>query len=324
MVLIAGVGGGSHLKLADMGACLPYSATARSLVARSREIVASLRDGDWCSSVSAADATRQSGAVLAAQVCSAQVENAGISASGVAASSDGVDDDEVEEVDWRVEGTVEYLSPEVRSGASLPTVASDAYAFGVTLYQILAGRLPDVDAIWGLSSAEAAHGHHVRFAEEPSRAQRPGAHAAGGGFPPGFPLLAADLVRGLLHPDPAQRLGGGERGLAEVAEHGWFAPLLRQGSGSATAALGALHRQVSPTSLPGLAAPASDPSWSRRHYSSMWAPLPRAYTTFLAAGGGQAQVTAVADEVGSGSSAPILVTLASCVFAEILPPLAPS
>lgn len=77
--------------------------------------------------------------------------------------------------DGRVEGTEAYLSPELAAGEAAPSVASDAYAFGVTLFQLLAGRLPDADAIargagasgGGASGggASSAGGGHVRFAE---------------------------------------------------------------------------------------------------------------------------------------------------------------
>lgn len=308
-----GIGGGSHLKLADMGACLPYSAAARALVAQSRDIIKNLRDGDWRAEAGVSIAPVLAGSSSA----SAAAAGGGVDGTGEEGCPDG--DDEAE--DWRVEGTAEYLAPEVRAGESLPTVASDAYALGVTLFQVLAGRLPDADAMW--SGAAAAGGapaaHHVRFAE----AAPPQADS---GFPPGFPPLAADLIRGMLHPDPAQRTGGGDRGLAEVAEHAWFAPLLQRPGRSVAAALGTLHREPSPSALPGLAAP-GDPAWSRRHYSSMWAPLPRAYTSFLAttgggAGGGGA---ATAGEGGGGTAAgePQRITLSACVLADVLPPLPP-
>lgn len=323
MVLVAGLGGGSHLKLTDMGACLPYSAAARALVAGSRSIIKNLRDGDW---------RAQAGVAVAAADAAVAGDGATADAAvdGEACANDDDDDDADEEEDLRVEGTSEYLAPEVLSGASLPTVSSDAYAFGVTLFQVLAGRLPDSEAMWGpgaCASSTLGASHHVRFKEvngadaEAASSAHQGTGKTRKAFPAGFPPLAADLVRSLLHPDPAQRLGGGERGLAEVAEHPWFAPLLQDrndGAGSVSAALASLHRKASPMSLPGLAAP--DPTWSRRHYSSMWAPLPRAYTTLLS-GSASSGATTGGTITSSASPSVSFSSLNACMLAEVLPPL---
>ena len=341
MVLVEGIGGGTHLKLADMGACLPYSASARDLVSRSRDIIKNLRDGDW---------RAQAGVIVAAADAGLSSTSSLIETTGTAAQTstqetttgDDNEEDSEQEEDWRVEGTSEYLSPEVLSGASMPTVSSDAFAFGVTLFQVLAGRLPDTDAIWGLENAafSAKGSHRVHFTEG---AATPSSKGGISGFPPGFPPIAADLVRGLLHPDPAQRLGGGERGLGEVADHPWFAPLLGSGElvrgtdsvGDALVGLSSLHRRVSPALLRGLAAPSSDPTWSRRHYSSMWAPMPRAYTTYLAssagvpvAGGSEPETLAGltgTDRLGALAHPEAeglhKQTLSSCIFADVLQPL---
>lgn len=42
----------------------------------------------------------------------------------------------------RVEGTLDYISPEVAAGSTLSSYASDAWAFGCVLYQLIAGRTP--------------------------------------------------------------------------------------------------------------------------------------------------------------------------------------
>jgi serine/threonine protein kinase len=245
---------------------------------------------------------------------------------------DGGDDegDEGDE-DWRVEATSEYLPPEVLSGESMPTVSSDAYALGVTIFQVLAGRMPDPERMWGASGSTGGGGH-VRFSGNAGAAAA--GETAGGGFPRNFPSAAADLVRGLLHPDPQQRLGGGQRGLEEVCEHPWFAPLLPPASvrsGGAKAALQQLYRQASPAAVPGLASAAETAgTWSRRHYSSMFAPMPRAYTTFLAAGspaGSVSSTTATGragdDDASASSEAPRSISLRDCLSLESFPPLLP-
>ncbi|EKX34358.1 hypothetical protein GUITHDRAFT_80585 [Guillardia theta CCMP2712] len=47
----------------------------------------------------------------------------------------------------RVEGTADYISPEVAQGLSRSTFASDAWAFGCVLFQLLAGHVPIVSSL---------------------------------------------------------------------------------------------------------------------------------------------------------------------------------
>jgi len=46
----------------------------------------------------------------------------------------------VEPESGRVEGTVEYVAPEVAAGATLTTYQSDAWALGCVVFQLLAGH----------------------------------------------------------------------------------------------------------------------------------------------------------------------------------------
>ena len=62
--------------------------------------------------------------------------------------------EEEQEEDTRLEGTALYLSPELVRGGR-PTVASDCWALGCTLYQALCGKPP----LWADSDAEVSQGH---------------------------------------------------------------------------------------------------------------------------------------------------------------------
>lgn len=364
--------GGTHAKLTDFGAARPISGAGRALVARSRRILQDMRDGDWRAKQGLSVSVRDTGAAAAGTIAdstsaaaaaaatggaggssasiaavkggsssAAMAEDVTAGASGASASASpaataGVEvADEAEdqdEEDSRLEGTEEYLAPELASGTGRPSIASDAYAFGVTLFQLLTGQMPDADAIWAEQQAAAATAVAAIDAAAGAAAAGSGSVAGATGdkasgpaasashrhvrftgpreppFPPGFPDGAVALIRGLLHPDPALRLGGGPRGLADVAEHPWFAPVLALGPSSApgltapphsiegvsgeghvhpgVAALSSpaaqsllrLHAATGPKIAAGKAAPASaDSAWSRRHNSTIWAPLPRSY-----------------------------------------------
>ena len=143
----------------------------------------------------------------------------------------------------RLEGTADYLAPEVLRGAPI-SPASDLWAFACTLYQMLAGRTP----IWaGEGSAGApvpAHAHapgsnaaaaerakaaaekHLSPAElQALRDTESLAHevlqrkhmldkmrefeesADEDRFPPNFDPKAKDLIERIMLPDPAKRIG---------------------------------------------------------------------------------------------------------------------
>ena len=103
-----------HIKLADFGACRPVTKDAKNLVLQSRDALTNMRSGDW------------------------KVESATTSSPSLPQLSE-------ENIlnPKTFEGTTVYLSPEVvaRIGSG-PTVLSDAWAFGMTMYFVLVGRLP--------------------------------------------------------------------------------------------------------------------------------------------------------------------------------------
>lgn len=162
------------------------------------------------------------------------------------ATAGAVDDDD----GTRLEGTAAYLAPELVRGAA-PSPVSDAWALGCVLYQLLAGRPP----IWAESEPEIMS-RIVSF----ESAERT--------FPPDFPAEAKDLVTKLMETDPAKRLGAGERGILEVADHPFLASL----GGVST-----LFKQTPPEMEHGSARPQVDAAWSRRQNSILWTPSPHKY-----------------------------------------------
>lgn len=89
----------------------------------------------------------------------------------------------------QVRGTVAYIAPEMLTSSLRPDIRSDLYSLGVTLFEMLSGRLP-FDAC---DLAELAHDHLCR---DPADIRT---------FVPGLPLSVARLVRCLLAREPLRR-----------------------------------------------------------------------------------------------------------------------
>jgi serine/threonine protein kinase len=88
-------------------------------------------------------------------------------------------------------GSPAYMAPEQLAG-SVPTAASDLYALGVTLFQLLAGRLPHVGDSMGALLRQVA--------TEPAPDLR--------SLRPALPAALAELVARLLSKRPASRPAG--------------------------------------------------------------------------------------------------------------------
>ena len=101
-----------HVKLADFGACRPVTRIAKELVLQSRDALSNMRSGDW-------------------KIFSSETANLPqLSEQNILNPK-------------TFEGTTVYLSPEVVSNhGTAPTILSDAWALGMTMYFILIGRLP--------------------------------------------------------------------------------------------------------------------------------------------------------------------------------------
>jgi len=102
-----------HIKLADFGACRPVTRDAMDMLVQSRDALLKMRSGDWKPPTS----------------------------SNIECGGD-LDDEHILNPKT-FEGTTVYLSPEVIANVgSGPTYLSDAWAFGMTMYFIMFGRLP--------------------------------------------------------------------------------------------------------------------------------------------------------------------------------------
>jgi serine/threonine protein kinase len=183
----------------------------------------------------------------------------------------------------KIEGTADYISPEVAAGSAPPSFASDAWAFGCVVFQLLAGHVP----ILGEDGEEAAGNasdnlrklrNIVQFTEESG-----GEKWKDGIFSSKFPSAAQPLIRRLLSRAPDLRLGaaaesGGGSGGASVgagALWGWVkADSFYLGVDFAT-----LPQQQPPDFSTGIvsAETASDRKWNRRKQSMMWSPMPDKY-----------------------------------------------
>ena len=98
-------------------------------------------------------------------------------------------------------GTPAYMAPEQLAAAE-PTAASDLYALGVTLYELLAGRLPHEGRSMGELLRQVS-------GETPEPLQR---------VRPGLPAAVGDLVARLLAKAPADRPGPASAVAAKLAE----------------------------------------------------------------------------------------------------------
>jgi serine/threonine protein kinase len=258
-----------HVKLADFGACRPYTAEARQLLARSRNALKELRDGDWRAAAGlppVADALSSS-------------THMDTDSSTTAASDD---DDaaaaaaDAEESEERVEGTLAYLDPEVIAGQRRPDLLSDAWALGCLLYHCLAGRAPAVPA----SAADAMAAAVVRFADTAAAAAADSAATstttattAGDDssatelqLPAGASPAAVVLVRSLRAADPGARLTVGT-----AAQHEFFT--------AAGVDVYSCYKGPAVQLQRGTVAPApAAAAWTRRNNSMIWAPMPAEYS----------------------------------------------
>lgn len=92
-------------------------------------------------------------------------------------------------VDRSVCGTVHYIAPEMVTSALRPDIRSDIYSLGVTLYELLAGRVP----FDGPDLASLAEQH--RQAEPPELRS----------IKPQLPLAVSRLVHSMLAKEPLRR-----------------------------------------------------------------------------------------------------------------------
>jgi serine/threonine protein kinase len=168
-------------------------------------------------------------------------------------SVDVVDEDDND--DARIEGTTAFLPPEVVLGG-IPSKSADSWALGCVFFQCLAGRPPLLDTneastrqrivTFELSSSEAA--------DDDFFLERSGTSS--------FTQLSKHLIRRLLNKIPSERPN-----MSNIAMDEFF-----QGKD-----IFSLHTKPSYRLDAGKVAPSPDARWSRRQFSSIWAPQPQAY-----------------------------------------------
>jgi serine/threonine protein kinase len=151
-----------------------------------------------------------------------------------------------------IEGTTAYLPPEVVLG-QVPTTAADSWALGCVMYQCLSGRPPLLD------TDEHATKHkivtfHTEHEHEDGDPLFQNDHSAD------ITPEARALIRKLLSQE-------NRPSMVQVAQDDFFGGT----------DIFSLHRRPAVPLDVGAVAPVEDAQWSRRQYSSIWAPQPKAY-----------------------------------------------
>jgi len=177
--------------------------------------------------------------------------------------------------DERMEGTAEYISPEVAAGGR-STYFSDAWALGCVIFQLLTGHCIVVTDMENTVKEQLES--RVKFAVEEDEAF----------FPPSFPVTGKALVEVLLRCEPELRLKAApaERWLDIKAS-----PFFLSSENSFT--FENVFNSTPPTLNEGLvsASTASNHGWNRRKQSMMHAPMPENYSH------GEHQLPAIPEEI---------------------------
>lgn len=213
----------------------------------------------------------------------------------------------------RLEGTAEYLAPEILRGGGI-SPASDLWAFAVVLFQMLAGRTPMVEEEpvkrkgGKKSTSDSGSNTNTNLTQSERDAQRAKDMAAHNeeqkqellrkmvafeqqqtDFPETFDQQARDLIERIMKSDPSQRLG------VHTVDHPMAASLYQSNDLGGVRwlidwsaikshpffngiAWDTLHTLPAPSLGGGSVAPAPDAIWSRRKNSIMWAPMPKVFS----------------------------------------------
>mmetsp|Transcript_21058 Transcript_21058/g.36214 ORF Transcript_21058/g.36214 Transcript_21058/m.36214 type:complete len:209 (+) Transcript_21058:45-671(+) len=153
--------------------------------------------------------------------------------------------------DLRIEGTTAYLPPEVVVGG-FPTTAADVWALGCVFFQCISGRPPILEDTDDLTAQKI-----VMF---DLNSDKENFFGAGGSTT--FSDDAKDLIKRMLNRDATCRPD-----IPQIAQADFF-----DGTD-----IFSLHKNPAHPLDVGSIAPAIDAKWSRRQFSSIWAPQPRSY-----------------------------------------------
>jgi serine/threonine protein kinase len=251
-----------HVKITDFGGCRPLTDKAKETVRRAgQNLIKNLRDGDWR--------------------ISKDFSNANITTAGSTSEINPMEDEEQQgnkdnndchfDDDYRIEGTTAYLPPELILGG-YPTISTDSWALGCVFYQCLAGRPPLLE-----DNESSTRRRIVSFdiggeSHSSLSSKEDDFFTVRGGINDGndndnattFSSDAKDLIKQLLSRNPKDRPT-----MMTISEHTFF-------SSTCTDVFG-LYKESSCRLDAGRITPRPEAQWTRRQFSSIWAPQPQAY-----------------------------------------------
>lgn len=239
-----------HIKIADFGACRAVTADAKEFLKTSRNVLRTLRDGDWRTTAGLPPDPKY------APPLAEEREND--SDDEVEMGEDTDQDTEASAAELQTEGTAAYLPPEVING-SAPNFGADAWALGCVAYFCVAGR-PPIFA----ETNEAIMARVVRFMPVLTDNLGQSVGGASGTLPPDTPNALRSFICSLMEPDQLRRLS-----VDAAAKHVFFS--------DSGIDLYSLYRREPVELARGTVAPTPNAAWSRRQNSMIWAPMPEEY-----------------------------------------------
>ncbi len=226
-----------HIKLTDFGGCRPLTDAAKEIVRKAGKNVLK---------------NLRDGDWRISNIEDSTGEKNTITEDMKEEENDDSDDD-----DNRVEGTTAYLPPEVVLGG-IPSKASDSWSLGCCVFQCLSGRPPLLDATeqitrqkivtFQISTNDGGNAESEFFLEKNGSSS--------------FSADSKILIKRLLAKNPAERPT-----MAVVADFDFFNGI----------DIFSLHRRPPHPLDSGNVGPSPDAQWSRRQFSSIWAPQPQEY-----------------------------------------------
>lgn len=236
-----------HVKLTDFGGCRPVTLEAKELInTTAKNLLKELRDGGWKSK-----STPSKSKVHSDMEEDSNEDNENDSLVGGDMDSD-----------LRIEGTTAYLPPEVVMG-EFPSLAADSWALGCVIYQCLSGRPPHLEA-----DESATRSRIVSFDAEGANSSGEQSSLFSDIHAVAIESNARALITSLLSRNAEERPS-----MQRVAQSDFFAGAGKEVFG--------LHKQSAPPLDVGDVTPVADAQWTRRQFSSIWAPQPQAYDILL-------------------------------------------